>query len=359
MVLDLPQLYARLNIPVPVTLPACEPKQIRGVNTLEMAGQTDLCFAEGLEQAQAVQGSRAAAVLVHDSFPAVTGPALIRVAEPRASFFLLAESFLPVSEVQGIHPSAVIDRSAVLGAGAAVGACAVIAAGVRLGERCTIGPGVYLGPGVIIGADSVIEANATVHRDSRLGERCTVHSGSVIGGDGFGFQWDGEGHRKVPQLGRVLIEDDVDIGCNCCVDRATLGETRIRRGTKIDNLVQIAHNTDIGAHVILVSQAGVAGSSTIGTGAVIAGQVAVSDHVKVGAGARIGGQSGVTKDVPAGAAVFGTPARPMKETLRELASLRQLPELLKQFKRQQQDLDTLRQRLDDLEGGSVRGNQPA
>jgi UDP-3-O-[3-hydroxymyristoyl] glucosamine N-acyltransferase len=206
-----------------------------------------------------------------------------------------------------------------------------------------------VGPGVTLGADCLIEANVTLHRDSSLGAHCLVHSGTVIGSDGFGFAWDGRGHRKIPQLGRVVIEDDVDIGCNCCVDRATLGVTRIRRGARIDNLVQVAHNTDIGEHVILVSQAGVAGSSSVGAGTVIAGQVAVSDHVKVGAGARIGGQSGVTKDVPAGAAVFGTPARPMKDTLRELASLAQLPSLLKQIKRQEQELQDLRERLDALE----------
>jgi UDP-3-O-[3-hydroxymyristoyl] glucosamine N-acyltransferase len=225
----------------------------------------------------------------------------------------------------------------------------VIGAGCEIGDRCVIGPGCYLGPDVRLGADALIEANVTLHRDTRLGERCILHSGTVIGGDGFGFAWDGSGHRKIPQLGRVVIEEDVEIGCNCCVDRATLGETRIRRGTKIDNLVQVAHNTDIGAHVILVSQAGVAGSSKVGSGAIIAGQVAISDHVEVGAGARVGGQSGVTKDVPAGASVFGTPARPIKETLRELAALAQLPALLKRIKTQGQELEALRERLAALE----------
>jgi UDP-3-O-[3-hydroxymyristoyl] glucosamine N-acyltransferase len=243
----------------------------------------------------------------------------------------------------------VIDPSAVLGRDVAVGANAVIASGVQIGDRSSIGAGCYLGAGVAVGADCVIEPNATIQRESRLGDRCIVHSGAVIGGDGFGFNWDGTGHRKVPQLGRVVIEDDVDIGCNSCVDRATLGETRIRRGTKIDNLVQVAHNTDIGAHVILVSQAGVAGSSKVGAGAVIAGQVAISDHVEVGPGARVGGQSGVTKDVPPGATVFGTPARPMKDTLRELGALAQLPGLLKQIKSQQRELARLTERLEVLE----------
>ncbi len=347
MVLALDQLCARLGLPAPDC--AEEPLEIRGVSTLDLARETDLCFAERPDQADAVEGSRAGAVLVPLDFPALAGPRLIRVPEPRGAFFRVAEAFVPASEVRGIHPTASIDRGAVLGEDVAVGAHATIAAGVRIDDRCVIGPGCYLGPGVTLGADCVIEANVTLHRDSTLGERCIVHSGTVIGGDGFGYRWDGKAHRKVPQLGRVTIEDEVEIGCNCCVDRATLGVTRIRRGAKIDNLVQIAHNADIGAHVILVSQCGVAGSSTVGDGAVIAGQVAVSDHVRVGAGARIGGQSGVTKDVPPGAAVFGTPARPMKNTLRELAALAQLPGLLKQLKEQRKEMDDLRRRLKALE----------
>lgn len=350
MVLDLAQLCAMLQSELPPSGSAAA-LQIRGVNTLELAGESDLCFAEGTEHVDAVRATRAGAVIVPMDFAEVSGPVLLRSPAPRQAFFRLAESFVSPSEIQGIHPSAVIDPAAVLGQGVAVGACAVIAADARVGERCIIGPGCYLGPGVALGADCVIEANVTIHRDSELGNRCIVHSGVVIGGDGFGFSWDGSGHRKIPQLGRVRIEDDVDIGCNSCVDRATLGETRIRRGTKIDNLVQVAHNTDIGAHVILVSQAGVAGSSTVGTGTVVAGQVAISDHVNVGAGARIGGQSGVTKDVPAGATVFGTPARPMKDTLRELAALSQLPALLKEVKSQRQELASLRERLETLAQG--------
>lgn len=351
MVLDLPQLCARLGI---AALPQ-EPLAIRGVSTLELAGETDLCFTERADQADAVESSRAGAVLVPESFPALAGPLLIRVADPRRRFFAIAECFVPPSEIHGIHHSALIDRGAVLGEDVAVGAYAVIAAGARIGDRCIIGPGCYVGPGVSLGADCLIEAHVSLHRDTSLGERCIVHSGAVIGSDGFGFEWDGHRHHKIPQLGRVLIEADVDIGCNCCVDRATLGVTRIRRGTRIDNLVQVAHNTDIGEHVILVSQSGVAGSSSVGTGAVIAGQVAVSDHVRVGAGARVGGQSGVTKDVPAGASVFGTPARPMKDTLRELAALAQLPNLLKRIKNQEKELQNLRERLAALEQGGEPG----
>lgn len=348
MVLDLPDLYALLPDASPRAAPDAV-GQIRGVNTLELATETDLCFAEGLEQATAIEGSRAGAVLVPEGFPELGGPLLIRTPAPRRNFFRVAALFTPAPEISGIHPSAVIDASASLGHGVSVGPYAVVAAGAQLGDRSFLGAGCYLGPDVVLGTDCVIEPNVTIQRDSQLGDRCIVHSGAVIGGDGFGFSWDGTGHRKVPQLGRVVIEDDVEIGCNSCVDRATLGETRIRRGTKIDNLVQVAHNTDIGAHVILVSQAGVAGSSKVGAGAVIAGQSAISDHVSIGAGARVGGQSGVTKDVPEGATVFGTPARPIKRTLRELAALSELPALLKQIKSQAQEMTRLQERVATLE----------
>jgi len=346
MTLDLSRISSILRIPLPESASGLESAPILGVNTLSLAGRSELCFAERDDQTAEVSASAAAAIIVPESFPELSGRVLIRTPRPREAFFLIAAHFIPESEITGIHPGAVIDPSAKLAPDVAVGACAIIAADVCIGAASVIGPGCYLGPGVGVGVGCIIEANATVHWGCRLGDRCIVHSGAVIGGDGFGFHWDGSAHRKVPQVGCVVIEDDCDIGCNTCVDRATLGETRIRRGTKIDNLVQVAHNTDIGAHVILVSQCGVAGSSTLGTGVVISGQVAVSDHVSVGAGSRVGGQSGVTKDVPPGATVFGTPARPIKETMRELAALSQLPALLKEVRRQCAEIEELKRRLD-------------
>jgi UDP-3-O-[3-hydroxymyristoyl] glucosamine N-acyltransferase len=349
MNIDLTELCARLQIdPIPDN-DNRGPLFITGLNTPTLAGANDLCFAETSDQAAAVAASAAGAVLVPEDFPPIDGPVMIRLPSPRNAFFSIAEVFVPASEVTGIHPSAVIAEDAELGAGVAVGACAVIAPGATIGERSIIGPGSYVGPNVTLGPDCVIEANVSLLRDSTLGARCVVHAGSTIGGDGFGFRWDGQGHRKVPQLGRVIIEDDCDIGCNCCVDRATIGVTRIRRGSKIDNLVQIAHNCELGEHVIMAGQSGIAGSSRIGNGTLVGGQVAISDHVQVGAGVRVGGQSGVTKDVPDGANVFGTPARAVKDTLRELAALAQLPRLIKQIKRQDQEIAALRERLEALE----------
>ncbi|EXJ14466.1 UDP-3-O-(3-hydroxymyristoyl)glucosamine N-acyltransferase [Imhoffiella purpurea] len=354
MTVDLSEICTRLGIN-PIAPPQLT---IGGVNTLELARETDLSFAERSDQAIAVGASHASAVLVPPDFPELPGPILLRVSSPRTGFFAIAELFVSTPEGCGIHPSALIDPQAELGKDVAVGACAVVASGARVGARSILGAGVYLGPEATLGTDCLIEANVTIHRDSMLGDRTIVHSGSVIGSDGFGYVWDGGAHRKVPQLGRVRIESDVEIGCNCCVDRATLGETRIRRGTKIDNLVQIAHNTDIGEHVILVAQSGIAGSSRVGTGAVIAGQVAISDHVSVGNGARIGGQSGVTKDIPAGAEVFGTPARPLADTLRELAALARLPALLKRIRQQERQIEDLTRRLAALEQRAGRRDSP-
>ncbi len=349
MSIDLAELCAKLDIDPIAEVGGRLPLSISGLNTLALAGSHDLCFAELAEQADAVAASAAGAVLVPEDFPSIDGPLTIRLPSPRNAFFGLAAGFVPPSEIVGIHPSAVIADDAALGDEVAIGACAVIGPGARIGARSIIGPGTYVGADVSLGADCQIEANVSLLRDSSLGERCIIHAGSTIGSDGFGFRWDGQAHRKVPQIGRVVIEDDCEIGANCCVDRATIGVTRLRRGSKIDNLVQIAHNTEIGEHVIMVSQSGIAGSSRIGTGAVISGQVAISDHVQVGAGARVGGQSGVTKDIPAGARVFGTPARSLKDSLRELAALTRLPRLMEQVRGQQRELDQLRARLDALE----------
>jgi UDP-3-O-[3-hydroxymyristoyl] glucosamine N-acyltransferase len=326
-------------------LPSALPVPLSGVADLADASETDLCFAERAAQAEAVAESAARVVVVPAEFPDLADKVLVRCASPRRAFFAIAALFLPPRPATGIDPGAHLDASAALGEDVSIGPGAVIGAGTVIGARCLIAGGVQIGADVQIGDDCVIEPNVTVMHGSRIGRRCVLRAGAVIGSDGFGFAWDGECHRKIPQVGHVVIEDDVDIGCNSCVDRATLGETRVRRGTKVDNLVQIAHNDDIGEHVIMVSQSGIAGSSRLGTGVVVAGQVAVSDHVTVGAGARIGGQSGVTKDVPAGATVFGTPARDMKQTLRELGALAQLPDLLRRVKRQERELAELRQRL--------------
>ncbi len=347
MPLTCDELCARFDL-VPPTVPW---PNVTGVNTFEEANESDLCFAESTDQHAAVMASDAALVLVPMDFPDTPTTRIARVHEPRRVFFAIAETFQPPSDFSGIATDAHIDVDALIGNDVTVAPGAVIAADVKVGDGSYIGPGVYLGPEVMVGRDCQIHANVSVQRGTAVGDRCIIHPGTGIGGDGFGFQWDGKAHRKVPQLGRVVIEDDVEIGCNVCVDRATLGVTRIGRGSKIDNLIQVAHNVDIGEHVILVSQCGVAGSTRIGAGTVVAGQAAISDHLEIGAGARIGGQAGVTRNVDPGQAITGTPARALSRTLREQAALGRLPEMSRQLKRQQRLIDALEARLALLEPG--------
>ncbi|NEX23300.1 UDP-3-O-(3-hydroxymyristoyl)glucosamine N-acyltransferase [Thiorhodococcus mannitoliphagus] len=346
MILSCAEICRRLDVvPPPETLP-----DVSGVATLTEATEGDLCFVESADQHEAIAASAAALVLAPPDFPEPIPENVIRVPKPRQAFFAIAELFLPPADYSGIHADASIDPSAVLGRDVTVAPGAVLAAGVRVGDGSVIGPSVYLGPEVEVGQHCVLHANVSVQRGTAIGDRCVIHPGTSIGGDGFGYQWDGSGHRKVPQLGRVVIEEDCELGSNVCVDRATLGTTRVGRGTKIDNLVQIAHNVRLGEHVIMVAQSGIAGSTRIGTGCIIAGQAAISDHLSIGDGARIGGQAGVTNDVAPGTAVNGTPARAVSRNLREQAALGRLPTLLKEVKRQQRLIEALEARLARLEG---------
>jgi len=324
--------------------------QIQGVNALHAAAPWELAFAEAQTPKADVAASRAAATIVPQGFGEVAGQRLLHSKNPRLTFVQISDLYLVQDPCTGVDPAASVHPSARLGEGVSIGPCAVIGAGASVGPRTRIGPGAVIGPGVSIGADCLIGPNVSILVQARVGDRCILHAGTTVGGDGFGFVWAGDHHHKVPQLGTVAIEDDVEIGCNACVDRATFGTTRIGRGTKIDNLVQVAHNVDVGEHVILVAQAGLAGSVTLGTGVMLSGQVAVTDHVKVGAGARIGGQSGVTADVDGGAVLFGTPARPLKQAFREQAALARLPDLLKTIRRQEAAIAALEQRLTALEG---------
>jgi UDP-3-O-[3-hydroxymyristoyl] glucosamine N-acyltransferase len=325
---------------------------VTGVNALEAAGPGELAYSAGDDQAKQVAqvlASTALAVVVQPGFPALEGRRLLYTAKPRLAFVYLSELFAPLEPWTGIDPKAAVDPSAALGDHVSVGPCAVVGPGARVGAGTRIGAGAVVGAGVSVGADCRVGANVNLMPGVSLGDRCNLHPGVTVGGDGFGFVWAGDHHHKVPQLGTVVIEDDVEIGSNSCVDRATFGVTRIGRGTKIDNLVHVAHNCEVGEHCILVAQAGLAGSVTLGRGAMLSGQVAVTDHISVGAGARIGGQSGVTGDVAPGEVLFGTPARPLKRTLREHAALGRLPDLLKTVKRQEAAIEALTARLAALE----------
>jgi UDP-3-O-[3-hydroxymyristoyl] glucosamine N-acyltransferase len=219
-----------------------------------------------------------------------------------------------------------IDRTA------SVGPLAVVEAGAVVGPRSRVGALSFVGAGAVLGEDVRLYPRVVVREGVRIGDRVIVHSGAVLGADGFGYAFDGRAHRKIPQVGGLRIEDDVEIGANTTIDRATLGDTVVRRGTKIDNLVQIGHNCDVGEDVILVSQVGIAGSSRVGNRAMLAGQVGVADHVTIGAGAILTAKSGVPNDVPAGEVWGGLPSRPVADTRRIWASETKLPELIKRVR---------------------------
>ncbi len=311
-------------------------RPIRGVAALDAAGPGDLSFVANPRYLPYLHASSAGAVLVARGLDAEVpaGAAAIRVADPHAALALVLPVLYPEEPAPpGVHPTAVVGEDAEIGEGASVGAYAVVGRGVRIGARARIGAQTVVGDGCAVGADSVLHPHVTLYRGVTVGERCTVHAGTRLGADGFGYAFVDGAHRKVPQVGGCRIEDDVEIGANTTIDRGSVGDTVVGRGTKIDNLVQVGHNCRIGRHVIVVSQVGISGSTTVGDYAVLGGQAGVQGHITIGAGARVGGQAGVIGDVAAGETVSGYPARPHREAMRTSALVLRLPELVKTVRR--------------------------
>ena len=307
--------------------------RISGVSALETAAPGTISFAEKTALHDQVRQSAAAAVIVGEDFPDTPEVNLLRVVQPRRAFVEVMSMFAPARPgPSGIHPSAVVAEAASLADGVAIGECAVIRPGARVGQGTVIDSGAHVGDGVDIGADCYIGPNVSLMHGVSLGDRVVIHAGTVIGGDGFGYlQIDGR-HVKVPQIGIVRIDDDVEIGCNVCIDRATLGVTRIGRGTKIDNQVHIAHNVNVGEDVIITGQVGLSGSVTVRDRAMFAGQSGVADHLTVGEAATIGGATAVIRDVADGEFVWGYPARPIGQAKREMVAVAQLPDLIKRLR---------------------------
>ncbi|MDR7543807.1 MAG: UDP-3-O-(3-hydroxymyristoyl)glucosamine N-acyltransferase [Armatimonadota bacterium] len=318
--------------------------EIEAVTELAQAHPRALVLVADPRRLPEAEASPAGALLVGTQVPHTRKPAL-RARNPRAAFArVLAVLAPPRRPAPGIHPTAVVASDTEVHPEATVEPHAVLAGGVVVGARSVIGAGTVIGARTRIGVECVLHPLVTVYADCALGDRVIVHSGAVIGSDGFGYATEDGVHLKIPHLGRVVIEDDVEIGANATIDRATLGETRIGRGSKIDNLVQIAHNVVLGPGTIIAALTGISGSVTIGEGAVLAGQVGVRDHVTIGAGATVLGRAGVTKDVAPGLVVSGFPARPHRDELRIEAAGALLPEALERLRALEARVDALDRR---------------
>ncbi len=309
---------------------------IDGVNACEHAGPFDLCFADSPGMIAVARASHTRVIVVPPGAFAPGTPAfpqgvnVVEHAQPRLFFAKTAKLLRPAAHASGIHKSAVVANDVIVGAAVNIAAGVVIEAQVQIGEGTSIDAGAVIGHGVHIGENCHIYPRVVLYPGTTLGDRVIVHAGAVLGADGFGFVRDMEtgAYTQFPQQGRLVIESDVEIGANTTIDRGALEETRVRRGTKIDNLVHVGHNCDIGEDVILVALTGISGSSTIGNGAVLAGQVGIGDHAHVGPGVILGGQAGVlngktltNQGLAPGTVLWGTPARPLKQVLREQATL--------------------------------------
>ena len=329
--------------------------EIRGFASLESAGPGDLSFVAAGRHLDAAHRSAASALIAPPGLE-LAGRPVIRVAQPYAAIAAVLRVFFPEpTTAPGVHPMAHVADGARVSGDATVSAFAVVAERSVVEAGAVLHPHVFVGPDCLVGEGSILHPHVVLRERVIVGRRVIVHAGSVLGADGFGYVFDGRSHRKIPQVGRVVVEDDVEIGANVTVDRATLGETVIGRGTKIDNLVQIGHNTVVGANTIIVAQAGIAGSCRIGRGVVLAGQAGIADHVTVGDGAQIGSQAGVHRDVPAGAGMIGTPAMPGDTGLRALAAIGRLPDLLRDVRALGRRMDALERRLGTSEGAMPGG----
>ncbi|MCP3905514.1 MAG: UDP-3-O-(3-hydroxymyristoyl)glucosamine N-acyltransferase [Planctomycetes bacterium] len=314
--------------------------EVRGINGLDEATAEQITFIMSPRYAQRWAESRAAAALVSEGVELTGGDGtrpIIYVADAEAACIVLLELFRPSAPVPdiGVHPTAIIDERARIAPDARIGPLVFVDRDCEVGAGVVIHAGAMLYPGVRIGAGSVLHSNCVVREHCVIGCRVLIAANVTIGSEGFGFRPapDGSGLARVPHVGFVLIEDDVEIGAGSCIDRGKFGPTRIGQGAKIDNLVQIAHNCVVGAGAVIAGHAGIGGSCEIGEGAILAGHVGMADHRKVGAGAVVGAKSGIRCDIPPGERWLGYPARPVKETLRVWAGLRKLPDLIQRLGR--------------------------
>jgi UDP-3-O-[3-hydroxymyristoyl] glucosamine N-acyltransferase len=319
--------------------------QLTGLAPADRARAGDLTFAEKESYFMAAEQSEASAILVSGPF-ASERKALIRVRDPRVAMARLLPLFFPPRKSEpGIHPGAVIAASAQIDASAHIGPHCEIGEGVRIGARTVLMGGNFIDEHCRIGDDSCLFPNVVVYARGQIGDRVTIHAGTVIGSDGYGYVFDEGRHRKVLQVGQVIIQDDVEIGANAAIDRGALGPTIIGQGTKIDNLVHVAHNVVFGRHCLIMGQAGFAGSTHLGDYCVIASQSGVAGHLKLGNQATVGAKSGVMRDIPDGGTVLGIPAYPDKQAKRQFIGLQQLPDLIKKLRALEAEVAQLRAKV--------------
>jgi UDP-3-O-[3-hydroxymyristoyl] glucosamine N-acyltransferase len=318
--------------------------EVTAAASLESAKETDVSFLASRRYLPYLSGTRAAAVIVGrdlgDLEEVPQGVVLVRVDDAHAALAEALDLLYPLRPpAPGLAPTAVLGRGIELGEGVRIGAYAVVGARVHLGDGAVIGEHCVVGDDCRIGRQTELKPHVTLYSDTVLGDRCIVHSGARLGVDGYGYVLQDGAHRKVQQVGRCVVEDDVEIGANTTIDRGSVGETRIGAGTKIDNLVHIAHNVRIGRGCLIVAQVGIAGSTTVGDGVALAGQVGIVGHLNIGDGVRVAAQSGVSSDIPAGETYFGYPARPHTKVMRANAVFLRLPEMWRRLRRVERRLD--------------------
>ncbi len=320
---------------------------IRGIASIAEAGEGDITFFGNARYLQALKHCRATAALVPEDFSESIAPVAVRVANPSLAFAELLAKFSPppVHFAPGVHPSAVVARDVELGEQVSVQPFAVIESGAKIGARTVIGAHAYIGHEARIGADSLLHPRVTVGNRCIVGAHAILHSGVVLGSDGFGFEFVDGRHVKLPQTGIVQVDDHVEIGANTTIDRARFGRTWIQEGTKIDNLVQIAHNVVIGKHCIVISQVGISGSARLGHYVTIAGQVGVVGHIEIGDKAIVGAQSGVNKSLPGSGIYIGAPCIPAREFKEQTAHIHRLGKLNARVRQLEQIVDSLAKSL--------------
>lgn len=318
---------------------------------IEEARPGAVVFAEDERRFRRALASPASCVLAPEGYEA-DEKTIVQVEDPRFAFAKVLHLFAPPPPLpEGVHPTAVVAPDARLGEGVGLGPHAVVEAGAEVGAGARIGAGAYVGPGAYVGAETILHPGARVLHGCFVGANCVLHAGAVVGSDGFGFVTKGGKHYKIPQIGRVVVEDNCEIGASSCIDRAMTGTTLVKSGTKIDNLVHIGHNCVIGHDCLIVAQVGISGSTRIGDRVVLAGQVGVAGHIEIGENVVVGAQSGVTKSIPPNLYVSGYPARPHNEERKIKVSLAKLPDTLRKVNHLSHAIKRLARRLERVEAG--------